>query len=187
MFNLDVLPFKTTPSTTSLFKPLETTSEVKTSSSGVFTSYFVIKWASLLKEKTRGIEYLETLKSMPLMFNSSNSDLSIVFDTLVYDIPFFNKTVEIFNKDLDTFLKLNSKLPQGFFELKGKTLIKDVPRPFSRVYLLLAKDGTCLASVLSDIEGNFKFENVRENFRYITLASDPLKEYSSTSQEVKAK
>lgn len=186
MLHEEVLPFKVNLINFTLVKPIETSYEVKDISKPINQTH-LIEYINCLrkiytKKEVLTLDYF--LKRYPVF--KTDPDLISQFSENTYENLIISyKTVEIFSSLLNYQLILNGKLPQGFSSLSGETLVKGEPRPHTRIHLL-SRDGTKLASTYSDAEGKYKFEGVREGETYITVAVDPLKEYTTISQDIKA-
>ena len=186
MLHEEVLPFKVNLINFTLVKPRETSYEVKDISKPINQTY-LIEYINCLRKihTTKEVLMLDYILKRPLSFKT---DIEILIDftqNLDYGLITSYKTEEIFSPVLSNQLIMNYKLPQGFSSLSGETLVKGEPRPYTHIHLLLQRDGTKLASTYSDAEGKYKFEGVREGISYITVAVDPLKEYTTVSQDIK--
>lgn len=187
MLHEEVLPFKVNLINFTLVKPIETSYEVKDISKPINQTHLIEYINCLRKIYTKKevpiLDYF--LKRYPVF--KTDLDLISQFSENTYENLITSyKTVEIFSSLLNYQLILNGKLPQGFSEITGETLIKGEPRPHTRILLLSVRDGTKLSSTYSNAEGKYKFEGVRKGESYITVAVDPLKEYTTVSQDIKA-
>lgn len=186
MLHEEVFPFITNLEDIVFVKSREISLEVQDTSKPI-TSVCIIDWVKFLLKinTTRNFFSLDYILKRPLSFKT---DIEILLDftqNLDYGLITSYKTEEIFSPVLSNQLIMNYKLPQGFSSLSGETLVKGEPRPHTRIHLL-SRDGTKLASTYSDAEGKYKFEGVREGESYISVAVDPLKEYTTISQDIKA-
>lgn len=187
MLHEEVLPFKVNPINFTLVKPIETSYEVKDISKPINQTHLIEYINCLRKIYTKKevpiLDYF--LKRYPV-FKTDLDLISQFSENTFENFMTSYKTIEIISPLLNTQLVLNNKLPQGFSSLSGETLIKGEPRPYTHIHLLLQRDGTKLSSTYSDAEGKYKFEGVRKGESYITVAVDPLKEYTTVSQDIKA-
>ena len=190
MLNEEVGSFLISPLSYGFIKNLEKTYEPKVATDSFIDSNFIIGWSKFYeiynKPKTNLSQDLLIIKTLKLSYNILGKDHIVSFKIYDFNTQILNKTIQIFPTILNRELLLNDKLPQGFSSLSGETLIKGEPRPRTHIHLLSQRDGTKLASTYSDAEGKYKFEGVRKGISYITVAVDPLKEYTTVSQDIKA-
>lgn len=189
MLNESVGPFIINPTSTLYIKHLETTYEVKEPlTNRLIDSSFIIAWSKFyrlyrpVQKDTK--EVLSSLRQLSLLYKTNIEDQFVSFQTNLTIDYVFPKAVEVINIPLRDQLIMNNKLPQGFSELVGETTLEGKPLPFTRVHLLSGRYGTKLSSTSSDKDGIYKFEGVRKGSPYITVAVDPLKEYTTVSQDI---